>query len=169
MFGQDLVPHLEHMFATPMTFKTARLWIRGTYVVLTTYYTIWTLAAFWLLSTGYLHPCFARSVHLMLVTSSLGGLYATYIYPQKLVLRNIFPVDIVLEGWLLRVGDLISHHVPLALSIAQQNHDRTQSKVPYLLGLAFYLAGHDPRTQYGMDDQDIVAIFIVVAILFFFL
>ncbi len=146
----------------------SKAWARGAYTVLTTYYTNWTLVAWALLSAGYLHPCLTTSVHMMLMTSSVGGLYVTYIYPRKIILRKTFPVGIVIRGWLLKVVDLVAHHIPLWVSVAQGHHQHQQSKFPFLLVLAIYLVGHDPRVQYSMDNQDVVAIFAVVALCYMF-
>lgn len=160
-----MVPHLRSLFGERL--RTAFAWIYGTYVVVTTFYTAWTLIAFWLLSQGYLHASLATSIHLMLMTSSIGGFYITYVYPRKIVLRNIFPVEIVLEGWPLRIGDLLSHHLPLLLSMTQDNRGHT--KAPYLLVLGLYLMGNDPRLQYHVDDQDVAAIFFIVAFFYIFM
>lgn len=136
---------------------------------MTTYYTVWTNVAFLLLRLGYLHPCLGTSVKLMLMTSSVGGFYITYIYPGEIAVRGVFPMDIVMRGWVLRIGDLVSHQLPFLLAlISPQKDGEAGSKIPYLLVLAFYLMGHDPRTQYHLDDQDVVAIFAMVAISYFF-
>lgn len=152
-----------------MSAATVLAWFRGVYTVVTTYYTNWTLVAFAMLSTGYLHSCLATSVHLMLVTSSVGGFYVTYIYPRKIVLQGTFPVDIVVSGRLLKVMDMFAHHVPLLVSVAYGYHDQRQSKIPYLLVLIFYLTGHDPRVQYNMDDQDVLVIFVMVVFFYYFI
>ena len=143
----------------------ARAWLRGLYVLCTSYYTVWTNAVFLLYHTGYLHPSLGTSVKLMLMTTSVGGFHITYVSPRILVVKGVFPVDIVMQGWALQAGDFFSHHLPLFVFLSQE-HERG-SRLPYLLVLSLYLMGHDPRVQYNLKTKDVVLVFSVVTVIFF--
>jgi hypothetical protein len=142
-------------------------WGRGFYRLLGTYYTNWTLVAFSSLQLGYLHPCFTKSVYLMLTTTSVAGLYITYVYPRKIVLKNKFPVDIVLEGWLLQGGDFLTHQLPLIYFVSSTSAGEG-SRIPYLIVTAFWFLGNDPREQYHVRSKDVGIIFVVVLLVFGF-
>lgn len=145
----------------------ARAWLRGFCVLLWNYYTVWTNAVFLLYQTGYLHPCLGTSVKLMLMTTSVGGAYVTYVSPRVLVVKGVFPVDIVMQGWALQAGDFFSHHLPLLVFLSQ-DHQRGP-RLPYLLVVSFYLLGHDPRVQYNLETKDVALVFSVVTVFFFLL
>ena len=148
----------------------AQAWLRGLYVLLTTYYTSWSNAAFLIYQSGYLHPSLGTSVKLMLMTSSVGGAYITYIFPRAIHVKDVFPVDIALRGWMLQVGDCVSHHLPLIIMLVSENQDQDHpegSRLPYLLVLTIYLMGHDPRTIYHLSTRDATTIFCVVAVFYF--
>lgn len=149
---------------------TVHEWGRGFYRLVGTYYTNWTILAFSSLHLGYLHPCFTKSVYLMLTTTSVAGLYITYVYPRKIVLKRIFPIDIVLQGWVLQGGDILTHQLPLMYFLASSPQSAfekgTGSRIPYLLVTAFWFLGNDPREQYHVRSKDIGIIFLVTFVVF---
>lgn len=150
---------------------TVTAWGQGFYRLLGTYYTNWTLLAFLLLYTGYLHPCATLTVYQMLVTSATGGFYIAHIYPRKMVLENIFPIDMTLEGPLLQAGDFLAHQLPLFYFLLETNSTWDQptftSQLPYVCVTAFWFLGNDPREQYGVRTLDILVIFAITQLIFF--
>lgn len=156
-----------------LTLDHARAWARGFYHVLQTYYTNWTLLAFLLLQLGYLHSCATRTVFMMLVTSAVGGFYMAHVYPRRLVVRNVFPIDIVVKGSWLQAGDILTHQLPLWYFLLDvgldndNNNAKSSSSLPYLCVTAFWFLGNDPREQYNVRTWDVLVIFSVTQLIFF--
>lgn len=149
----------------------ARAWARGFYHLLGTYYTNWTIFALLLLKLGYLHPCALRTVYMMLITSAVGGFYMAHVYPRRLVVANVFPVDIVLEGSLLQAGDFLAHQLPLwyfLLDVGFNDYDNSSSSsLPYYCVTTFWFLGNDPREQYNVRTWDVLVIFAMTQMIFF--
>jgi hypothetical protein len=107
---------------------------------------------------------------MMLVTSAVGGFYIAHMYPRRLVLKNIFPIDIVLEGALLQAGDVLTHQLPLWYFLLDVGLDSSSlSSLPYWCVTTFWFLGNDPREQYNVRTWDVVVIFAATQLIFFLL
>ena len=72
------------------------------------YFTIWSLIVF----SVYLyfpHPFLFHPMKTMLLQSSVGGFYITYVYPTELYVPYC---KFFMKGWSMKLLDVLSHHLP---------------------------------------------------------
>ena len=142
-------------------------WVTGAARMMVLYYTHWSNTGFLLLNLGLLPPAATNTVHMMLITSSMGGFYVCHIHPRRIVVTDVFPRDIALHGLTLHLGDILTHHMPLIVSASQ--NEGQGSKLPYFVITILYMLMNDPRVRYGLRNDDMVILFMIVATIFLFL
>ena len=137
-------------------------WFLGFLKLCILYYTNWTLLLFLLWYLGLWHPFFDNTLSMMLLTSSVGGGYITYIHPKK-VFITCFPVDIKLEGKLLMFLDLLTHHLPFFIGI-QLIRPVDPNYVPFVFISILYLCLNSIK-RYGLNYNDLINICLFVVFL----
>ena len=124
------------------------------------YFTIWTLVG-----VGYILSYNPSSLFLkgvvktMVVQSSIGGFYITYIYP-----RNIYVpyCNIHLRGPWMKILDFFSHHLPVFwIHLDRNNFSSTkdkiflQQKLFWLVPVLIYISLFSVSIKYHLRNQDI--------------
>lgn len=151
--------------------KICLAWILGSCLWFPSYWTTWSISCF-MFDFVYGMPClFVKSLQLMLCISSIGGLWITYI-KQKLEIKNFFPIDFYLDGYILVCVDIVTHQLPV-LAVHQRqtticnNHNHIIYFLPCYLLLGLYVFLNNPYTRYEMKWIDIAIGFLVSHLLHF--
>lgn len=139
------------------------LWFRGFLRWLISYYTNWTIMTFFVVYILEIQSMY-RSTLLMLLSSSIGGFYITYIHPRKIMVY-CFPTPIVLEGPLLWIGDFIAHQTPFFYGIL--NICPSGSVLFFWVVSLFYFYRNHPKDRYDLEWREVIAIFLIAQILAF--
>lgn len=142
---------------------TPAAWLVGFLRLIPRYYTMWSCAAFVALNLGWLHPAATTTVHMMLTTSAVGGFFVTHVHPRRLLLMDVLPLNILIQGRWLYLGDVFSHHVPLIISVTR--NAKQGPMLPYLITILAYFLLNDPRARYGLRTGDVLVIAVVVIIM----
>ena len=64
----------------------------------------------------------------MIMTCSIGGLYLTYISPKYLYLEAIM-IDVYVDGWLMKLCDILLHHAPLLIFLYIEKNNIKNSNI----------------------------------------
>lgn len=134
-------------------------WLLGFVKLCSLYYTNWTLLFMSMWYLGFWNSFFDNTLFIMLLTSSVGGAYITYIRPRR-VRISCFPIIITLEGKLLMVLDFLSHHLPFIIGIFAI-HPVDHNYFPFLMISILYLCLNSIRL-YGLNPNDLIIIGIIV-------
>ena len=139
-------------------------WFRGFFTWLISYYTNWTIMTFFVVSILEIQSLY-RSTLLMLLSSSIGGFYITYIHPRKIMVR-CFPTPIILEGPLLWVGDFLAHQTPFLYALL--NIRPSGSVLFFWVVSLFYFYRNSPQDRYDLEWEEVIGIFLVGQLLAWF-
>lgn len=111
----------------------------------------------------------SSSMLLLSCITFIGGLYMTYHKPKKF---SIPELKLHLEGYQLRLGDIIIHHAPffyfLYRTIFKQTKYRKDNLLFALVGSIIYLSIFNLEQLYGFNNYDVMSI-ISISILLFYL
>ncbi len=125
--------------------KFVNINLKVLFKITTQYLTSWVLILHILYHLNLLRR-FQYSLLLLSVLISLIGFYITYIYPKKLLFNNI-PI----EGNVLRLFDLLFHHLPLILLIIRYNRKiKNDNLIFALCVIILYLVFNDPIKMYNI-------------------
>jgi len=132
------------------------------------YFTIWSLVV--ALSSFLVDfPVSMISIHqVMAAHTSIGGLYITYIYPQRLLVPYC---RMRIDGLLLIFLDIATHHIPFAICMSRfKNTDESLSNlvlscIPSIL----YISMFDVKEKYQLEKRDISCILFMCAVITFFM
>ena len=91
---------------------------------------------------------FQYSLLMCSVIVSIYGIFLTYIYPKKLLLIN---TNIIVENNLLKLCDLVFHHLPLiTLLICYNKNIKNDNLILGLCILILYLVFNNPIKIYNL-------------------
>ena len=111
------------------------------------FFTHWVLT---LLILYYLGPLrkYQTSIMYLLILTSLGGLYLTYINPKKFIVPY-WKYEI--KGNLLRIIDLLFHHIPLLIFlVTYDNTIKKDNGIFLLVIISIYLIVLNPFKAYHL-------------------
>lgn len=116
------------------------------------FFTFWVLTFFLLYYLGPLRK-FQTSILLLLIITSLGSLYLTYINPKKLVVPY-FKYEI--KGKLLRLTDILFHHLPLLIFLVTYDNTIKKDNLYFLfISVSIYLLVLNPFIAYNLKFKNI--------------
>ena len=109
------------------------------------FFTFWVLIIFTFYYLGPLRK-FQTSILYLLILTSLGSLYLTYVNPKKTVVPY-FKYEI--KGNLLRLIDILFHHLPLLIFlITYDNTIKKDNGIFFLVIISIYLLILNPFKAY---------------------
>ena len=126
--------------------------IKTLFLMLFRFFTIWGL---FILLLYYLGPLkkFQYSILYILITISLGAIYLVYINPKRLTIPYL---NYHIQGRLLRIVDILFHHLPLLLFLV--TYDKTIKRdnlLFYLIIVSSYLLIINPFYSYNLNLRNV--------------
>ena len=89
---------------------------------------------------------FQFSLLLLSFVVSIGGFIITYIYPKKVIIPN---TNIIIDGIILKMFDILFHHIPLLLLLFVYNNKiKKDNLILATLIVFFYLVVNNPLKIY---------------------
>jgi hypothetical protein len=117
------------------------------------YYTSWSCLALLGCVAGILPEWTFTSVKMMLLTSVVGGTYIAHFGPKRFIMKDVFPVDIELEGLGLYAAGFAAHQAPFLYALAA---------LP--AGGGAYLYWASAYAYYKLFFQDLYSLYFLTAI-----
>ena len=122
--------------------------IKTLFLMLFRFFTIWGL---FILLLYYLGPLkkFQYSILYILITISLGAIYIVYLNPKRLTIPYL---NYHIQGRLLRIVDILFHHLPLLLFlVTYDNTIKKDNLLFYLIIVSSYLLIFNPFYSYNLN------------------
>ena len=126
--------------------------IKTLFLMLFRFFTIWGL---FILLLYYLGPLkkFQYSILYILITISLGAIYIVYINPKRLTIPYL---NYHIQGRLLRIVDILFHHLPLLLFlVTYDNTIKKDNLLFYLIIVSSYLLIFNPFYSYNLNLRNV--------------
>ena len=126
--------------------------IKTLFLMLFRFFTIWGL---FILLLYYLGPLkkFQYSILYILITISLGAIYLVYINPKRLTIPYL---NYHIQGRLLRIVDILFHHLPLLLFlVTYDNTIKKDNLLFYLIIVSSYLLIINPFYSYNLNLRNV--------------
>jgi hypothetical protein len=126
--------------------------IKTLFLMLFRFFTIWGL---FILLLYYLGPLkkFQYSILYILITISLGAIYLVYINPKRLTIPYL---NYHIQGRLLRIVDILFHHLPLLLFlVTYDNTIKRDNLLFYLIIVSSYLLIINPFYSYNLNLRNV--------------
>jgi hypothetical protein len=125
----------------------------------------------WNLVAVILHKYTYKHYNLLLscIIVSIVSFCIAYISPRRLQVETHDPKEtFVVDGWLMRIGDLIVHHLPLLFVWLQYSsyyltneHRYDISCIATLFSITMYIIVVNPSLLYGMSPMLMISSFVV--------
>ena len=126
--------------------------IKTLFLMLFRFFTIWGL---FILLLYYLGPLkkFQYSILYILITISLGAIYIVYLNPKRLTIPYL---NYHIQGRLLRIVDILFHHLPLLLFlVTYDNTIKKDNLLFYLIIVSSYLLIFNPFYSYNLNLRNV--------------
>jgi hypothetical protein len=119
------------------------------------YFTIWTLVSFWYCYFFPSQSFLIGPMKTMVVQSSIGGFYITYIHPTQLYVPYC---RMHMKGLMMKTLDLATHHLPVIFvyqsGVLFSDHHWLE-KFTWMWPIFFYLSFFSLYEKYNLRSIDI--------------